>query len=49
MSLPVIAVYTWDDAVRDGMFQDVSDMARDAGFRFRVAVAPLRLGKGHRP
>ncbi len=45
MSLPVISVYTWDDAVRDGTFQEVTPTAREAGFRFRVAVAPFAWEK----
>lgn len=30
--------YNWDDAVNDGTFVNVSDMAKEAGIRFPTAV-----------
>ena len=35
---PVISSYTRADALSDGMLVDVSEMAREAGFRIPVAV-----------
>lgn len=34
----LISVYTRDDAVRDGMLVDVSEMAREVGFTIPVSV-----------
>jgi hypothetical protein len=34
----LISVYTRADAIRDGLLVDVSEMAREAGFRIPVAV-----------
>jgi len=36
--MEVIYSYTWKDAVRDGMFVDVSEMAKEAGIKYPVAV-----------
>src|SRR5262245_10303259 len=34
----IISLYTRDQAIADGFLVDVSDMAREAGFRWPVAV-----------
>jgi hypothetical protein len=35
---PVIHAYTREEAISDGVLVDVSEMAREAGFRYPVAV-----------
>ena len=34
----IIFSYTWDDAVRDGTFIDVSETAKECGFKFPLAI-----------
>ncbi|MBP2147275.1 hypothetical protein J2129_002788 [Methanofollis sp. W23] len=34
----LISIYTREDAIRDGLLVDVSEMGREAGFRIPVAV-----------
>jgi hypothetical protein len=34
----IIFSYTWNDAVRDGTFIDVSETAKECGFKFPVAI-----------
>jgi hypothetical protein len=36
--MEVISCYTWDDAVNDGMFVNVSRLASKAGFTLPVAI-----------
>jgi len=35
---PVISKYTTQDGIDDGLFIDVSEMAREAGLKFKVVV-----------
>lgn len=41
----VISQYTRADALEDGQLVDVSDLAKDAGFRFPVAVTNAVMAK----
>lgn len=34
----IIFSYTWDDAIRDGTFIDVTTTAKECGFKFPVAI-----------
>ena len=51
---PIISVYTRDQAIEDGILVDVSETAREAGFRIPVAVTRtvwsrlVALPKGYR-
>jgi len=41
----IVSCYTWDDAVADGMFVDVSEMAKSRGFTLPVAITQNLYGK----
>lgn len=34
----IISCYTWDDAVRDGTFVEVTGLARNWGFNYPIAI-----------
>ena len=36
--MPIISCYTWDDAVRDGTFVEVTGLAKSWGFKIPVAL-----------